>query len=37
MVTPPDVQNDRQHDLQAALPDMLNTLYLDGLDESLRD
>jgi Penicillin amidase len=32
MVTTPDVQNDRQRDLQAALPDMSNTLYLDGLD-----
>ena len=35
MVTTPDVQIDKQRDLQAALPDVSNTLYLDGLDGAM--
>jgi penicillin G amidase len=35
MVMIPDVQNDRRRDLQAALPDVSNTLYLDGLDGTI--
>ncbi len=35
MVITPDRQIDRQRELQAALPEVLNTLYLDGLDGTI--
>ena len=35
MVITPDRQIDRQRELQAALPEVLNTLYVDGLDGTI--
>ena len=35
MVITPDRQIDRQRELQAALPEVLHTLYVDGLDGTI--